>query len=149
MSTGTKNVGWRSLARGGLSVHSVAAMLLLVVMWGLSIPATTLGLETLPPLTLTALRFVVAVPLLIIFALSRLQVPWRALPSIAALGVLGISVGQVAQAFGAQGTSASRSATAHERTRQTRTEAGIPHRALVWQGCLSLDPQPSSAIRPP
>jgi len=82
-------------------------MLLLAVMWGLSIPTTKLGLETLPPMTLTAMRFVVAVPLLLIFAVGRLRVPWRALPSIAALGVLGISVGQVAQAFGVEGTSAS------------------------------------------
>src|SRR5215472_13108770 len=90
-----------------LSVKSVSAMLVLVVMWGLSIPVTKLGLLTLPPLTLTALRFLVAVPLLMIFALGRLRVPWRALPSIVALGVLGISVGQVAQAFGVKGTSAS------------------------------------------
>lgn len=82
-------------------------MLLLAVIWGLSIPVTKLGLLTLPPLTLTALRFLVAVPLLMIFALGRFRVPWRALPSIAALGVLGISVGQVAQAFGVEGTSAS------------------------------------------
>lgn len=96
-----------SALRGGLTVRRVAAMLLLAVIWGLSIPVTKLGLVTLPPLTLTALRFFVAVPLLMIFALGRFRVPWRALPSIAALGVLGISVGQVAQAFGVEGTSAS------------------------------------------
>jgi O-acetylserine/cysteine efflux transporter len=94
-------------AGGGLTVRRLAAMLLLAVMWGLSIPITKLGLLTLPPLTLTALRFLVAIPLLMIFALGRLRVPWRAVPSIVALGVLGISVGQVAQAFGVEGTSAS------------------------------------------
>ncbi|MEZ0167439.1 DMT family transporter [Microvirga sp. TS319] len=82
-------------------------MLLLAIMWGLSIPVTKLGLLTLPPLTLTALRFAIAVPLLVLFTLGRKQPPWRALPSIAALGVLGIGVGQVAQAFGVAGTSAS------------------------------------------
>jgi len=82
-------------------------MLLLAVMWGLSVPAMKLGLQDLPPLTLTALRFLVAIPLLMILALGDLRVPLRALPSIAALGVLGISVGQVAQAFGVAGTSAS------------------------------------------
>lgn len=92
---------------GGLSVVSVAAMLLLALVWGLSIPATKLGLQDLPPLTLTALRFLVAVPLMMVFAITRLSVPWRAVPGIAALGVLGISVGQVAQAFGVEGTSAS------------------------------------------
>lgn len=86
---------------------SVAAMLILVVIWGLSIPATKLGLLTLPPLTLTALRFLVAASLLMLFALGRLRVPRRAIPSIVALGVLGISIGQVAQAFGVEGTSAS------------------------------------------
>jgi len=93
--------------RGRLTARSIAAMLLLALMWGLSIPATKLGLMTMPPLTLTALRFLIAVPLLMIFAVGRLRVPRRAVPSVAALGVLGISVGQVAQAFGVQGTSAS------------------------------------------
>jgi len=96
-----------SVARGDLTVRRIAGMLLLAVIWGLSIPVTKLGLLSLPPLTLTTLRFLVAVPLLMIFALGRLWVPRRAVPSIAALGVLGISVGQVAQAFGVEGTSAS------------------------------------------
>ncbi|TDG03447.1 EamA family transporter [Paraburkholderia guartelaensis] len=82
-------------------------MLLLAVMWGLSIPVTKLGLQTLPPLTLTAFRFAVAVPLLLAFAVRRHALPWRAVPRVAALGVLGIGVGQVAQTFGVAGTSAS------------------------------------------
>jgi len=94
-------------SRSGPSTRSVAAMLLLAVMWGLSIPVTKLGLMTLPPLTLTAMRFAVATPLLFFFALSRRQLAWRALPRVAALGVLGIGVGQVAQAFGVKDTSAS------------------------------------------
>ena len=63
-----------------LSVKSVSAMLVLVVMWGLSIPLTKLGLLTLPPLTLTALRFVIAMPLLCLCAMGRPRLPWRALP---------------------------------------------------------------------
>lgn len=82
-------------------------MLLLAIMWGLSIPITKLGLETIPPLTLTAMRFLVAVPLFMILAAGRLRVPWRAVPSIVALGVMGITLGNVAQSFGVQGTSAS------------------------------------------
>ncbi|WAJ31611.1 DMT family transporter [Antarcticirhabdus aurantiaca] len=82
-------------------------MLFLAVMWGLSIPATKLALEALPPLTLTAVRFLVAVPLLLILAAGRLRVPLRAVPSIVALGVMGISLGNVAQSFGVAGTSAS------------------------------------------
>jgi drug/metabolite transporter (DMT)-like permease len=82
-------------------------MLLLAVMWGLSIPITKLGLETIPPLMFTAMRFLVAVPLLLILSSRRLRVPLKAVPSIIALGVMGISLGNVAQSFGVQGTSAS------------------------------------------
>lgn len=82
-------------------------MLLLAIMWGLSIPITKLGLETIPPITLTAIRFLVAVPLFMILAAGRLRVSWRAIPSIIALGVMGITLGNVAQSFGVQGTSAS------------------------------------------
>jgi drug/metabolite transporter (DMT)-like permease len=82
-------------------------MLLLAGIWGLSIPITKLGLLTIPPLTLTALRFAIAVPLLLICAVGQPLLPWRALPRFVALGVLGIGVGQVAQAFGVAGTSAS------------------------------------------
>jgi O-acetylserine/cysteine efflux transporter len=89
------------------SAKSVGAMLLLAIMWGLSIPITKLGLETIPPLTLTALRFLVAVPLFLLLASGRLRVPWQAVPSIVALGVMGITLGNVAQSFGVQGTSAS------------------------------------------
>ena len=86
---------------------SFGAMLLLALMWGLSIPITKLGLETVPPLTLTAMRFLVAVPLLLVLSARRLRVPWQAVPSIVALGVMGITFGNVAQSFGVQGTSAS------------------------------------------
>jgi drug/metabolite transporter (DMT)-like permease len=96
----------RGFSLGGISVGSFAAMLLLAVVWGLSIPVTKLGLLTLPPLTFTALRFAIAVPLLLIIA-AKHQLSWSALPRAAALGVLGIAVGQVAQTFGIEGTSAS------------------------------------------
>lgn len=82
-------------------------MLLLAVMWGLSIPVTKLGLVSLPPLTLTALRFAIAVPLLLILAWDKLRLPGYALVHSAALGVLGIGIGQLAQTFGVQGTTAS------------------------------------------
>jgi len=61
------------------SLRSVGAMLLLSLMWGLSIPVTKLGLQSLPPLTLTALRFVIAVLLLTIFVLGRQRILLRAL----------------------------------------------------------------------
>lgn len=86
---------------------SIAGMLLLAVIWGLSIPITKLGLETMPPMTLTALRFGVAVPFLFLFAIGRHRIPLSALPKVAALGLVGIGVGQVAQTLGIAGASAS------------------------------------------
>lgn len=95
------------LRTGPLTARNLGAMLLLTVVWGLSIPITKLGLEDLPPLTLTAFRFGAAVPLLLVVGAGRLRMPWRAVPSVAALGVLGITLGNAAQTFGVQGTSAS------------------------------------------
>lgn len=82
-------------------------MALLALMWGLSIPITKVGLETIPPLTLTALRFLVAVPLLFLLAARHLRLPRRAIPSVLGLGIMGIMLGNVAQSFGVKGTSAS------------------------------------------
>ncbi len=92
---------------GSLSSKSLAAMLLLALMWGLSIPITKLGLGTIPPMTFTMLRFMVAVPLFMILARHELRVPRRAIPGIIGLGVMGITLGNVAQSFGVQDTSAS------------------------------------------
>lgn len=95
------------LSRPDPTLGSYAMMLLLALLWGLSIPITKLGLITLPPLTLTALRFIIAVPLMFVFVLGKQRLPWRALPRMAVLGILGIGIGQVAQTFGVAGTSAS------------------------------------------
>lgn len=93
--------------QAALSPRNVGAMLLLAFIWGLSIPVTKLGLQTMPPLTLTALRFAIAVPLLLALCLRQPLLPRRAWAKTAALGVLGIGVGQVAQTFGVQGATAS------------------------------------------
>lgn len=90
-----------------LSTKSLGAMLLLALMWGLSIPITKLGLGSIPPMTFTALRFMVAVPLMMFLARRELRVPRKAIPGIVGLGVMGITLGNVAQSFGVQGTSAS------------------------------------------
>ncbi|MGY8668568.1 DMT family transporter [Bradyrhizobium sp. UFLA05-109] len=95
------------LSSSGLSLRGIGWMLLLAVMWGLSIPVTKYGLQSAPPLTLTAMRFAVAVVLLFLCTIGKPALALRALPRAAALGVLGIGVGQVAQAFGIQGTTAS------------------------------------------
>lgn len=85
----------------------LGAMLLLALLWGLSIPVIKIGLLTIPPLTLTAMRFGLALPFLLPFFLGRRRLPWRELPRVAALGLLGVGIGQVAQTYGIAGTSAS------------------------------------------
>jgi len=90
-----------------VSLGNFGAMLLLALVWGLSIPVTKLGLITMPPLTLTAIRFAVAIPFMMLLLIGKEPLPWKALPAVASLGVLGIGVGQVAQTFGVAGTSAS------------------------------------------
>lgn len=90
-----------------LTARSVAAMGLLAVLWGLSIPLTKLGLRDMSPTTLTAFRFAVAVPALMAYAIGRHPLPRKAIPHVAALGMVGIGLGQVAQALGVAGTSAS------------------------------------------
>jgi drug/metabolite transporter (DMT)-like permease len=92
---------------GGLSSKSVGAMFLLALMWGLSIPITKLGLGSIPPMTFTALRFMMAVPLFMFLARRELRLPREAIPSVIGLGVMGITLGNVAQSFGVQGTSSS------------------------------------------
>jgi drug/metabolite transporter (DMT)-like permease len=85
----------------------VSAMLLLAVMWGLSIPVTKLGLQSVPPITLTALRFAVAVPLFWLCLIGRKRLPLAAVPRAALLGVIGIGVGQVSESLGIERTTAS------------------------------------------
>lgn len=82
-------------------------MLLLALMWGLSIPVTKLGLETVPPILYTTLRFVVAVPLFFLISWRQLYLPRQAFGKVILLGVMGTTLGNVAQSFGVQGTSAS------------------------------------------
>lgn len=86
---------------------SIGGMLLLAVLWGLSIPITKLGLDTMPPIAFTALRFTFAVPFLFLFAIGRHRIPLAALPKVAALGVIGIGIGNLSQSFGVAGASAS------------------------------------------
>lgn len=68
---------------GGLRRHpthagSLAALLLLAVIWGGSVPITKLGLRDFPPLTLTALRYLVAAPFFLFFLLR--DGPFRGTP---------------------------------------------------------------------
>lgn len=115
---------------------NLGAALFLAVVWGLSIPITKLGLVTLPPLTLTGLRFLIAVPLMFVFIVGKQGLPLRAIPRVAALGILGIGIGQVAQTFGVVGTSASVATT---------ISAAIPVFVVVFAS-LRLK-QPVSALQ--
>lgn len=111
---------------------SLGALLLLAVIWGGSVPLIKLGLRDFPPLTLTALRYLVAAPFFVFLLLGRRfggsaarrdashdihprggSGAARRLPRpsdlarAAALGLLGIGVGQMAQTLGVRQTSAS------------------------------------------
>ena len=86
---------------------SIASLLVLAVVWGGSIPLTKLGLRHFPPLTLTALRYLVAAPVFLAVLVRRPLPPARALAAAGALGALGIGVGQVSQTLGVLRTTAS------------------------------------------
>jgi O-acetylserine/cysteine efflux transporter len=78
----------------------------LTLVWGLSIPATKLGLTDTPPLTFTAARYVCAAPLFALLLLRRRLPRPRDLVALAGLGALGIAFGQSAQTLGVRGSSA-------------------------------------------
>jgi len=91
----------------GVPLRAIGELILLVVIWGLSIPLTKLGLAETGPLTLTALRYAAAVPCFAPVLVGRRLPPPRALLHMATLDALGIGVGQVAQALGVERASAS------------------------------------------
>lgn len=94
-------------AGGQSQTRWIGALFVLAIIWGGSIPATKLGLEDFPPLTLTALRYLGAAPFFAFLLLGRPVPSARALFAMTGLGVLGIGVGQVSQALGVERTSAS------------------------------------------
>jgi O-acetylserine/cysteine efflux transporter len=78
----------------------------LVVIWGLSVPAMKLGLRSLPPFTLAALRYLVAAPCFVLFLLGRPLPPPRLLLAMIVLGAIGVDLGQATQILGVSRTSA-------------------------------------------
>ncbi len=79
----------------------------LCLIGGLSIPLSKIGLQFFPPLLLTTLRYLVAAPFFVWLVL-RFPLPSRsALLAMAALGMLGIPIGQVTQILGVERTQAS------------------------------------------
>lgn len=97
--------------RGGPGSRSQAAALawlvILVLIWGFSVPASKLALATIPPFTLTALRYGAAAPCFALLLWGRKLPSRRTFFAMAAIGVLGIDVGQVTQYLGIARTTAS------------------------------------------
>ncbi|HLY22170.1 MAG TPA: DMT family transporter [bacterium] len=90
-----------------MTVRSLGALLLLAIVWGGSIPLTKLGLRDIPPLTLTALRYLTAAPCFLWLLRGRRLPPAGVCAAAAGLGLLGIGVGQVSQTLGVRLTPAS------------------------------------------
>jgi len=82
-------------------------LVVLAVIWGGSIPATKLGLADMRPLTLTALRYLLAAPMCLPLLIGRPLPPRRPLLAMLALGALSALVGQVCQVVGVDLTAAS------------------------------------------
>ncbi len=84
-----------------------AGLAVLCMIWGLSIPATKLGVMAMPPMLLATLRYASAAPFFAVLAWHGPRPSARDLTRLAVLGILGIDVGQVAQVLGVARTSAS------------------------------------------
>lgn len=97
-------------AAGHRLARSEAAPLLglgvLVVIWGLSVPAMKLGLESISPFTLVALRYLAAAPCFVLFLLSQPLPPRRLLFGMVGLGAIGVDLGQATQIAGLAHTTA-------------------------------------------
>ncbi|HEY3060450.1 MAG TPA: DMT family transporter [Chloroflexota bacterium] len=87
---------------------ALVALILLNLMWGGSLPATKVALESFGPFTLAAARLVLAGVLFVIAIgpAALLRTTRRDAATMAVLGVLGFAAVQVFQALGAANTSA-------------------------------------------
>jgi drug/metabolite transporter (DMT)-like permease len=109
----TARIGGQAGAAGGVPRAAagqaiwIAALAVLAVVWGGSVPATKLGLAAFPPLTLTTLRYVAAAPAFGLLLIGRRRPPPRALFAMAALGIVGIGGGQLLQSLAISQTTAS------------------------------------------
>lgn len=87
--------------------RALAVLTGLMVVWGVSIPATKIALVDFPPLALTAARYLAALPCFLLVARLRPVPRGRDLAALAGLGLLGITAGQLLQSIGVGYTSAS------------------------------------------
>jgi O-acetylserine/cysteine efflux transporter len=79
----------------------------LVLVWGMSVPLTKLGLRSFSPPLFTAMRYLVAAPCMAVLLLGRPLPTRRALLAMAVVGFIGVDIGQLSQTFGVQHTRAS------------------------------------------
>ncbi len=91
----------------GVPAGAIGALVLLAVIWGGSIPATKLALADMRPLTLNALRYLLAAPLCIPLLAGRPLPPRRTLLAMLGLGMISGVIGQVCQVLGVRLTAAS------------------------------------------
>lgn len=96
-----------SATGSGPGVAPLAALALLTVIWGLSVPMMKLGLADMPAAALVALRYLAAAPCFALMLLGRKLPRPRPLAAMAALGIFGIDAGQFAQMAGVARCSAS------------------------------------------
>jgi drug/metabolite transporter (DMT)-like permease len=87
---------------------TVVASVATVLLWGSSFPGFRAGLESYTPGPLLLLRFVIASVALAAFArASGLRLPpWRDVPRLAGLGVIGVTVCQLSLVYGERTVSA-------------------------------------------
>ena len=78
----------------------LAALGLLTVIWGLSVPLSKLGLRDMPAPSLVALRYLAAAPCFALMLIGRKLPRPRNLAAMAALGLFGIDAGQSTQMLG-------------------------------------------------
>lgn len=93
---------------GGLDVTTATASLSTVILWGSSFPGFRAALESYTPGPLLLLRFTIASVALFLFArITCMRMPpWRDVPRLAGLGVIGVTVCQLSLVFGEQTVSA-------------------------------------------
>lgn len=88
--------------RGGMDAATALAAAVMVIVWGSSSVATRVGMDSYSPGRLALFRFLITTVILVGYMLlTRMRVPpWRDLPGLLLLALVGISITQLAFVFG-------------------------------------------------
>ncbi|MGI9255005.1 MAG: DMT family transporter, partial [Thermomicrobiales bacterium] len=88
--------------RGGANLATVLAGAVMVIVWGSSSVATRVGMESYSPGRLALFRFLITTVIMAVYvAIARMRIPpLQDMPGLIGLGVVGISITQLAFAFG-------------------------------------------------